>query len=92
MYQIKKHKPYIIKGQKGTYEIPPMVGLDFEDAAAFVDFNSDPSDAAKRIKIAKDFLLKYAPGLADEGIGDFEYFLIFNDYNSSPEGSNQQGE
>lgn len=89
MYKIGKHAPYSIQGVKAKYQIPAPEMIDFDDYDDFDVFNRSNSQREKG-EIAKKFLLKYAPALADEGISDVEYLLIFSDYNSSY--GNRQGE
>ena len=82
-YKIKEHKPYEIEGKTGkVYTIPAPANLDLDDADMMIEFNAS-TDAKRKGVICREFLLKYAPELADEQLGDVEYFLIFSDYNSS---------
>ena len=82
-YTIKKHDSYPIKGSDGRiYLLPPFSRLSVEDATLLNDFNNAVNDIKKRLTICKKFILAYAPELKnDPEIGDYEYFLIFNDYN-----------
>ena len=83
MYQIKEHAPFIIKGKKGNeYKIPQVVGLGVDDFALFIKYN-ETEDPVERIKACKEFFLSVAPELEDEGIGDVEYFEIFEEYNTA---------
>lgn len=83
MYEVKKHKPYKIKGSDGKeYQIPPVQRIDADDVDLMVKFNAETEDMHERIRLCKEFILKYAKGLEnDPVIGEYEYFMIFNDYN-----------
>ena len=83
-YQIaKERKPYIITGRNGTeYQIPEPSCLDLDDAEALIEFN-ESKDAKRKGEICKQLILKYAPELVNENIGDVEYFMIFQDYNAT---------
>ncbi len=83
MYQIKERAPYIIKGKKGKeYKIPQVEGLTIDEFEILVRYN-ETDKPAEKVKICKEFFLNIAPELEDEGIGDVEYFRIFEDYNQA---------
>ena len=91
MYEVKKHKSYKIKGSDGTnYELPCIQRIDAEDVELMAKFNTE-TNVQERMKLCKEFVLKYAKGLEnDPEIGEYEYFMIFEDYNQ--EYSSQAGE
>ncbi len=81
-YEIKEQEPYIIKGKKGKeYKLPQIIGLGVDEFATLMSY-SETDDLVERIKICKEFILGIVPELEDEGIGDVEYFRIFEDYNT----------
>lgn len=91
-YTLKQHEPYIITGKTGTiYEIPAVPNLSIDEIGYMVKFN-ETTDAVEKTKLCKDFFLRIAPGLEDEDIGDMEYFMIFQDYNSSARITSRMGE
>lgn len=81
-YTIKKREPYTITGAEGTYSIPAITELSVDDVELLTEY-SESQDAKRKVEICKEFLLRYAPDLEKEDIGDMQYFMIFNDYNTS---------
>ena len=82
-YVIKKREPYKITGADGdVYEIPAASKLSVEDIDLLIRFN-ETSDVKTKLELCREFLLKYAPGLEKENLGDTEYFMIFTDYNTT---------
>ena len=81
-YIIKKRESYKITGAKGEYTIPAITDLSIDDVELLTEY-SESQDAKRKVEICKEFLLKYAPDLEKEEIGDMQYFMIFNDYNTS---------
>ena len=81
MYQIKDHEPFIIRGKKGKeYKVPHIDGLNADDFAILGRYN-ETDNAVEKVKVCKEFFLNIVPELADEKIGDVEYFKIFEEYN-----------
>ena len=80
MYKIKKAQPFIIEGQNGKkYLIPAFNSLSADDVSEIMGLTLDtPSE--KRIGILKRFLLRFAPELENEGLGDVGYSQIFAAY------------
>ncbi|MCR4739177.1 MAG: hypothetical protein K5886_02820 [Lachnospiraceae bacterium] len=79
---IKEHEPFIIEGKKGKYEIPAWVTLSADDVEELskLNINTPPKE---RYAILKDFLLKVAPGLDKEGLGDMGYVQIYSAYETA---------
>lgn len=73
-----------------TFTLPALSRLDFEDAKTLSQINEE-SDVVKRGKLVQNFVLKFAPGLKDLGVGGLEFFEIFNAYSLSM-GRSQLGE
>ena len=79
-YKLEEYEPYIIEGKNGKeYKIPHFYDLGVNEFAIINKYN-ETSDAVEKIKVSKEFLLTLAPDLEKEGIGDVEYFNIFQDY------------
>ena len=79
MYKIKKAQPFIIEGQNGKYMIPAFSTLSTEDMEGILALSSD-TPTAERMKVMKEFLLHFAPGLESEELGDIGYSQIFAAY------------
>lgn len=62
-----------------TFTLPAISSLGFEDVKLVTKANEE-EDIVKRGKLIQEFILKYAPGLADLGLGGMEYFEIYNAY------------
>lgn len=78
-YTLKKRAPFVIEGEKGTYTIPPISTLSMDDIGVIMDLKPD-TPVADRVAAFKAFLLKMAPGLKDEDIGDYGYAQIYQAY------------
>ena len=61
------------------YKIPTVSKLSFEEAQLMAKFG-DETTIVKQGKMIRDFVLKYAPGLEEKGLGDMEYYAIFAAY------------
>lgn len=79
MYKITKAKPFVIEGEHGTYEIPVIKELDFNQLTEVV-LIQDESDFKKRWGKIKKYLLKMAPGLESEDLSDSAYVHIYQAY------------
>ena len=79
MYQIPKAKPFVIKGEKGEYLLPAMSTLNTDQLGDILTMLPE-TPAAEKVAIAKAFLLKLAPGLEKEELGDWGYFQIYMAY------------
>lgn len=79
MYKIKKAQPFIIEGEKGKYMIPAFSSLSAEDMGEILQLTPE-TPTADRMKIMKNFLIRFAPELEDEGLGDMGYSQIFTAY------------
>ena len=76
---IKKPEPFIIKGEKGEYLIPALTTLSI-DQIGDVMLLTPETPVAERIAAVKAFLLRMAPGLEEEDLGDYGYAQIFGAY------------
>lgn len=79
MYKIKKAQPFIIEGQNGKYMIPAFSSLSTEDMGEILQLKPE-TPTAERMQILKRFLLRFAPELENEGLGDMGYSQIFTAY------------
>jgi len=79
MFKISKAKPFVIEGEHGKYMIPAFSSLSVDDMEEI--FKLTPETApAERMRITKRFLLKLAPELEKEELGDVGYSQIFAAY------------
>lgn len=78
-YVIPKVKPFVIKGAKGEYLIPAFSTLSVEDVSEVMGLKAD-TPVAERVEATKNFLLKFAPELEEEELGDVGFSMIFAAY------------
>ena len=78
-YTIKKTEPYVIHGEKGDYLIPALKTLSIDKVSDIMSLTTD-TPVEKRVEAVKAFLLRMAPELEAEEIGDVEFSMIFADY------------
>lgn len=78
-FTIKKPEPFAIHGTKGDYIIPAMSQLSAADLGDVLTLTTE-TGAEEKIAILKAFLLRMAPGLKDEELGDFGYLQIYQAY------------
>jgi len=79
MYKIKKAQPFVIEGLNGKYMIPAFSSLSTEDMGEILTLTPE-TPLSERIPIMKRFLLRFAPELESEGLGDIGYSQIFAAY------------
>jgi hypothetical protein len=73
-----------------VYTLPALSGLSYEEAERMKKIGS-MTEITEQGPLVKEFILSYAPDLAEKGIGDMEYYEIFNAYGLS-EGKEKLGE
>ena len=78
-YVIKKAQPFAIKGEHGEYLIPAMSTLGTDQMGEILTMVPE-TPAAEKVAIAKAFLLRMAPELEKEELGDWGYFQIYMAY------------
>ena len=78
-YSIKKPQPFVIDGDKGKYLIPALATLSVDQVGDVLTLTPE-SPAAERVAAVKAFLLRMAPDLEQEGLGDVGYSMIFAAY------------
>ena len=78
-YTIPKVQPFIIHGEKGDYLIPAMSTLSTDDMGDILTMVPD-TPAAEKVARAKAFLLRMAPDMEKEDLGDWGYFQIYMAY------------
>lgn len=78
-YVIKTPKPFAIEGQKGKYMIPALSTLSVDEIGGIMSLTAD-TPVSERVAAVKDFLLRMAPGLAEEELGDYGFAQIFGAY------------
>lgn len=81
-FVIKRRKDFVFAIEDApdqTYTLPTLSGLGFEDAQLLVKIDGE-KDLAKRGPLVRDFILRFAPQLADAGVGDMQYLEIYNAY------------
>ena len=73
-----------------VYTLPALSGLSFDEAEKMKQIGS-MTEITEQGPLIKEFILSYAPELAEKGLGDMEYYEIFNAYGLS-EGKEKLGE
>ena len=79
---VRKRRDFVFAledAQEQTFTLPALSSLGFEEAKLLTQINEE-TDIVKRGELIQEFILKYAPGLADLGLGGMEYFEIYNAY------------
>lgn len=79
---IKDHDPFVVEGKKGKYEIPAWTTLSADDVEELSKLTVN-TPAKERYAILRDFLLRVAPGLEQEGLGDMGYVQIYSAYETA---------
>lgn len=78
-FNLSKHEAFKINTPSGSYEIPALEALayeDWKDVAAV----SNGNDIGALIRAYKEFFLRVCPALASEGIGDSQWVLLGRAY------------
>ena len=75
---------------KKVYTLPALSGLSFQEAERMKKIGS-MTDITEQGPLITEFILSYAPDLEEMGLGDMEYYEIFNAYGLS-EGREKLGE
>jgi len=83
-FTLKKHVDFVfdIEGVDGEFTIPALGSLT-ADAMQIIQNIADTKEVAKKTELVKEFLHGYCPRLAECGIGDTDYSIIFNAYEQS---------
>lgn len=92
-FVLKKHSEFTFALEEDTdrvYKLPPMSKLSFEEMQLTLKI-ADEKNLVKQGRMVKDFILSYVPELADKGLSDAEYLMIYNEYGLS-EGKTSMGE
>ena len=79
-FKLKHHEPFEIEGELGTYEIPPLEKMaydDWKDVAALL--NGD-ADMGNMLEAYKSFFLNVCPDIANEEIGDNQWLQLGSAY------------
>lgn len=78
-FNLSKHELFTINTPSGSYEIPALETLaydDWKDVAAV----SNGKDVRALIRAYKEFFLRVCPALVNEGIGDSQWVQLGNAY------------
>lgn len=78
-FVIPQVKPFVIKGQLGEYLIPAFSTLSVDEVGEVMSLRPD-TPVEERVEAVKKFLLKFAPELEKEELGDVGYSMIFAAY------------
>ncbi len=92
-FTLKKRKDWSFALEdepKKIYTLPALSGLSYEEADRMKKIG-ELTEISEQGPMIKEFILRYAPELADKNLGDMEYYEIFNAYGMS-EGREKLGE
>ena len=80
-FKLRHHEPFTFEGDHGTYEIPPLERLSYEQwkDVAVVSTNADAKPEIV-LTAYKEFFLNVCPDLKGEDIGDNQWFQFGNLY------------
>jgi hypothetical protein len=93
VFTLKKRKDWsfaLEDDPKKVYTLPALSGLSYAEADRMKQIGS-MTEISEQGPLIKEFILSYAPELADKGLGDMEFYEIFNAYGLS-EGKEKLGE
>jgi len=83
--------PFALEDNPGKiYTLPALSKLSYQEAERMKKIG-EITDITEQGPLIKEFILSYAPDLAEKGLGDMEYYEIFNAYGLS-EGKERLGE
>lgn len=74
-FKLKHHEPFTFEGDKGTYKIPPLEELAYEDWKDVAGLTRG-SDMKKTLDAYKAFFLRVCPDLEQEAIGDNQWLQL----------------
>ena len=92
-FVLKKRKDFTFaleENPETAYTIPALRSLSLEDAELMTKINDEKS-VAKKGKMIREFIVRYAPELKEMEIGGMGWFDIFNAYALS-QGEQDMGE
>lgn len=92
-FVLKKQKDFTFaleENPETAYTIPALRSLSLEDAELMTKINDEKS-VAKKGKMIREFICRYAPELKDMDVGGMGWFDIFNAYALS-QGERELGE
>lgn len=80
-FKLVKHGPFIVEGEKETYEIPHPQTLDLDLVEPLASLN-EGSSAKERSKKSKEFFLQICPELENEDISDYDWLSLMSMYDA----------
>ena len=78
-FKLTHREPFPVECENGTYEIPPLDRLAYEDWADVASLRDD-TDTKQMLEIYKSFFIRICPGLAQEDIGDNQWLILGTAY------------
>ena len=86
-FTLPKHVDFTfnLEGVDGTFTLPAIGTITSDQAAVLAELENEKKPA-KRHKIIKSFLLGFFPELAEMGLGENDYNIIFGLYIQSQNG------
>lgn len=81
-FKITKHEPFEVEGVHGTYSIPPLEALAYEDWKGVAE-SSQSDDLKVKINAFRAFLLHVCPDLEKEELADNQCMALGTAYLSA---------
>lgn len=78
-FKLTKHEPFVIEGVHGSYEIPPLENLEYEDWKGIAEA-SQQSDFKKKLDAFREFFIRICPDLEKEGLADNQCMALGTAY------------
>lgn len=78
-YKLKHHEAFEFEGDKGTYTIPPLEQLAYDEWKGVASL-ANGADARQMLEAYKSFFLAICPELKEEEIGDNQWLQFGTAY------------
>ena len=79
VFRLTHKEPFTVECENGTYDIPPLDRLSYDDWADIASLRDD-TDRRQMLEIYKAFFCRICPGLKDEDIGDNQWLILGTAY------------
>lgn len=78
-FTLKTHEPFTFIGKNGTYEVPPLEELTYDEWKDVAEL-ANGADNRRILEAYKAFFLAICPDLANEKIGDNQWLQFGSAY------------
>ena len=78
-FKLTHKEPFAVECEGGTYDIPPLDRLSYDDWADVASLTDD-TDRKQMLETYKTFFVRICPDLAGEDIGDNQWLILGSAY------------